>query len=540
MRARRSRPYCGLLALCVRFVLAAAACQVERTQVTLKICSCCDAEFSRSTATVTLDRSELASFQETISDRTGLCPACAASQCSLKVAVQDYTILYPAPSLTVVVSGAQPWLPNLASDRQEASFGPWFAGDAVEMLLYPDGQDCCEVRAPLKITKEMATGRDEGRTVEVTVTDSEVLVGGTATGGTGELRFPRCEDPAVIAARPPAKVVPEADPADHVAPDMDDGYQSLWSVTIDGVKRHIVTLAHGGYMYASLSPDGRRVAWERTTGVPEEATDIYSAVMYDLKSERFVRLTPQSAERAWLLNWFADSRALLVQGRRIVNTDTLATISLRGAENNLGGRPSPDCTKIAVWAGQTDEGTPLTLYIYDRQGNRTATIDTQLYTQISDDGFGPMQVNFEWLDDSRTLVVEHWQQPWESCAVSLLDTQSGAVSLLVDNASGPAVSTDGRIAVLRAKSWGPRATKLEIYDRAGKLLTTCAPALPDIAIWKHAWARDGNHLLIEGGRAGLILWDVAVNDVVYRVDWPRWAELVGATPGPSGILVFER
>ncbi len=337
----------------------------------------------------------------------------------------------------------------------------------------------------------------------------------------------------------------------------DKKHQSIWSVDSSGEKKLVTSLSEGlGYDSPAVSPDKTKIALFRIT---ESLGDVASGipVIYNIQDKTLSESYPKVKIFTWSSTWFNDSKALLMDGKTIFDLKTSKTVKLKGqpenigGKNNLGGKPSPDGSKIAVFSSENSEGVPLRLLLYDRQGNILKTIKTKLEPQFSNNFQSAVPVQFEWLSDSESIVLEGWNQQEDSCNIYHLNTSTGSVKKIVDYATSPTVHLkDNKIAVLDMDNENPvnHHGKIGIYDLEGKLISESNFQIPGLHLGRTMeWDRNGRMLFVstsfvEGDtvkRNGVIVWDTEDNIVGKTIYIPENTSLIGMYPDGEAIFVMD-
>lgn len=326
-----------------------------------------------------------------------------------------------------------------------------------------------------------------------------------------------------------------------------DKSRSIWLLDSEDKKKLVVNLEEGFYK-PIISPDNIKIALIKKT---EAVGDVEYGfpVVYYLQKNTMKELPPQSRLNMWNAVWFEDSKKLLLDGKMILELETWSTISLKGTENNLGGKPSPDGSKIAVFKNKDSIGFPLVLLLYNDQGKLIKQFDTQLEAEFLNNSQSAGIVHFDWLNDNQTIVLEGWNQKGNTADIYLLNTANGEVKKIIEKAYRPVLSpSNDKIAVLNMEEESPRPNhnKIGIYDINGLLLSENSFEDPRLFLWEMEWSVDGSSLYVETTflvenvveKNGVIVWNAEDEKIVKTIFIPNDTYLIDIKD--DSLLIMER
>lgn len=326
-----------------------------------------------------------------------------------------------------------------------------------------------------------------------------------------------------------------------------DKIRSIWRLESDDKKKLVVELEEGFYQ-PIISPDNNKIALMKVTEAIGDDEYGFPAV-YDLQTKTMKELPPQSRFNMWNAVWFEDSKKLLIDGKTILELETWSTINLKGTENNLGGKPSPDGSKIAVFKSEDRTGVPLELLLYNQQGELIKQFDTQLEAEFLNNSQSAGKVHFDWLNDNETIILEGWNQKENTADIYLLHTITGELKKIMEKAYRPVLSPNyDRIAVLEMEGESPRPNhnRIGIYDISGLLLTETSFDDPGLFLWEMEWSSDGSSLYIETtflvenvvDKNGVIVWKVEEDKAVDTIFIPNDTYLLDINN--NSFLIMDR
>jgi Tol biopolymer transport system component len=124
-----------------------------------------------------------------------------------------------------------------------------------------------------------------------------------------------------------------------------DGPASIWMVNADGLNAHLVYAGSGTIVATAWSPDGEKIAYAMSVGIPQE----YEIFTMDTQGKNHVRVSQRLKGIGGSIDWSPDGRSLLIYAGPFGDKDIFkldiasgdATQVTNGG-NNAGASYSPD------------------------------------------------------------------------------------------------------------------------------------------------------------------------------------------------------
>jgi WD40 repeat protein len=285
----------------------------------------------------------------------------------------------------------------------------------------------------------------------------------------------------------------------------------LYSIDIDSQEQEkLAAIKDLEYLHFSPSPDREWLSMVKLTargGEAEEGTPFF----YNVESGKMINLKEEYNIWAWDAKWFKDSSKIMFDERTVYDVKTGDIITYEMPEDIvlLGGEPSPDGSKIAVFACQYvsetgSQGEPLILYLLDSDKKKIVKkMETSLFPFFENNHQSPIPIRFTWVDN-QNLIVESWLQE-ENSISSLwkLNITDGSIKKFSDLGQNPLASPNGQKVVYWTEEHSADSnnrnphTLLKICSQDGTLLGSLD------------MEENGFHSF-----AGKILWDNSSNFIM--------------------------
>ncbi len=141
-----------------------------------------------------------------------------------------------------------------------------------------------------------------------------------------------------------------------------DGPTSIWMVNADGLNPHLVYAGANTIVAAAWSPDGERIAYAMSVGIPQE----YEIFTMDTDGKNHIRLSQGLNGIGGSIDWSPDSKNILIYAgvfgdKNIYRLDaeTGAATQLTDGGNNAGASYSPDGLYIVFNSLRNDDQADL-------------------------------------------------------------------------------------------------------------------------------------------------------------------------------------
>jgi hypothetical protein len=150
--------------------------------------------------------------------------------------------------------------------------------------------------------------------------------------------------------------------------------------------------------------------------------------------------------------WFEDSSQIMFDRKSVYNLNARKIAVCQIPENMipLSTEPSPDGSKIAVFAYQLDKQTggkqgPIILYLLDSLNMKVIkTIETPLKALEGKLG-NPESIRFAWTKDNQYLIVESWvAEEYRKSSLWKINLTNDSMAEFSDLGQYPLVSPDGQ------------------------------------------------------------------------------------------------
>ena len=149
-----------------------------------------------------------------------------------------------------------------------------------------------------------------------------------------------------------------------------DGPTSIWMVNADGLNPHLVYTGTDTIVAAAWSPDGEKIAYAMSVGIPQE----YEIFVMNTEGKNHVRVSEGIQGIGGSIDWSPDSKNLLVYAGPFgdkdifkIEVETRNTIQLTDGGNNAGASYSPDGQYIVFNSLRNDDQADL--YIMRSDGS---------------------------------------------------------------------------------------------------------------------------------------------------------------------------
>ena len=149
-----------------------------------------------------------------------------------------------------------------------------------------------------------------------------------------------------------------------------DGPTSIWVVNADGLNPHLVYTGTDTIVAAAWSPDGEKIAYAMSVGIPQE----YEIFVMNTEGKNHVRVSEGIQGIGGSIDWSPDSKNLLVYAGPFgdkdifkIEVETRNTIQLTDGGNNAGASYSPDGQYIVFNSLRNDDQADL--YIMRSDGS---------------------------------------------------------------------------------------------------------------------------------------------------------------------------
>jgi serine/threonine protein kinase len=149
-----------------------------------------------------------------------------------------------------------------------------------------------------------------------------------------------------------------------------DGPTSIWMVNADGLNPHLVYAGSNTIVATAWSPDGERIAYAMSVGVPQE----YEIFTMDVNGKNHIRISQGLAGIGGSIDWSPDSKSLLIHAGDYADKDIYKIVVADGnfsqitdGGNNAGASYSPDGLYIVFNSLRNDDQADL--YIMRSDGS---------------------------------------------------------------------------------------------------------------------------------------------------------------------------
>jgi len=167
-----------------------------------------------------------------------------------------------------------------------------------------------------------------------------------------------------------------------------DGPTSIWMVNADGLNPHLVYAGTNTIVAAAWSPDGEKIAYAMSVGIPQE----YEIFTMDTNGKNHLRISQGLKGIGGSIDWSPDSKSLLIHAGAYGNKDIYKIEAVDGSYsqitdggNNAGASYSPDGLYIVFNSLRNDDQADL--YIMRADGSNQVQL-----TNHPEPDWGPVWV----------------------------------------------------------------------------------------------------------------------------------------------------
>jgi Tol biopolymer transport system component len=167
-----------------------------------------------------------------------------------------------------------------------------------------------------------------------------------------------------------------------------DGPTSIWMVNADGLNPHLVYAGTNTIVAAAWSPDGEKIAYAMSVGIPQE----YEIFTMDTNGKNHLRISQGLKGIGGSIDWSPDSKSLLIHAGAYGDKDIYKIEAVDGSYsqitdggNNAGASYSPDGIYIVFNSLRKDDQADL--YIMRADGSNQVQL-----TNHPEPDWGPVWV----------------------------------------------------------------------------------------------------------------------------------------------------